>query len=97
MTSLRLGGAIICILISGYIAAMNWGCIIKNARNRREGVDRHHSTVPIVSILFAAAIAYPLFPFTPKWWIWLIPVLDIGNWILIIGLPWAIAKGAFRR
>ncbi len=97
MTVLRTSSAIICILISVYILIMNWGCVIKNIRNKRKGIDRHHSTVPLVSIVFAVALAYPLYPYTPKWWIFIIPILDIGNWILIIGLPWAIYKGAFRR
>ena len=97
MTALRTCGAIICILMSAYILIMKWGCVIKSGINKHKGIDRHHSTVPVVSIIFAVALAYPLYPYTPKWWIFLIPVLDIGNWILVIGLPWAIYKGAFRR
>lgn len=97
MTVLRATGAIICLLVSTYVLVLNWTCVGKNILNQRKGIDRHHSTIPLLSLIFAGAIAYPLFPYTPKWWTFLIPVLDIGNWILAIGLPWAVFKGAFRR
>ena len=28
---------------------------------------------------------------------WVIPAVDIGTWMLIVGLPWAIVTGAFKR
>lgn len=62
---------------------MNLGCVIATSRNKRKGIDKHHSTVPIVSA-FLAGIAYLVYPFAPKVWIWIIPAIDIGNW----GLLW---------
>ena len=80
----------ILLLFAAYIVVMNWGCVIVSMRNKSKGIDRHHSTVPLVSFIFAGAFAYPLFPFTPKWWIVIIPILDIANWWIIIALPWLI-------
>ena len=65
--------------------------------NRRKGVDRHHSPVPVVSLLLVAVVGYPMWPFGAKWWMWVIPAADIGTWMLIVGLPWAIVTGAFKR
>ncbi len=85
------------MLLAAYIVVMNWGCVIASERNKRKGIDKHHSTVPFISLILAGVLAYPLYPFTPKWWIGIIPAVDIGNWMLVIGLPWAIARGAFKK
>lgn len=84
------------MLLAAYVAAMNWACVIASEINRRKKIDKHHSTVPAVSLILAG-LAYPLYPFSPRWWIGLIPILDVGTWMLIIGLPWAIAHGAFKK
>jgi hypothetical protein len=97
VTVLRASGALILMLLAAYVAIVNWGCVIVSERNRRKGIDGHHSTVPAVSLILAGGLAYPLYPFAPKWWIGIIPALDIGTWMLIIGLPWAIAHGAFKK
>ncbi len=97
MTYVRATIAIILMLFAAYIAAMNWWCVIASDLNKRRGIDKHHSTVPLISLILTGILAYPLCPFTPKEWIWVIPALDIGNWMLLIGLPWAIAQGAFKK
>lgn len=97
MIALRTSGAIIAMLLAAYIVVMNWGCVIASERNKRKGIAKHHSTVPLFSLLLTGMIAYPLYPFSPKWWIGIIPAVDIGNWMLIIGLPWAIVHGMFRK
>ena len=97
MTTLRAIVAVIVLILAAYIAVMNWGCVIASEINRRKGIDKHHSVVPALSLIFAGVLAYPLYPFTPKWWIGLIPAFDIGTWVLIIGLPWAIATGMFKK
>ena len=74
---------------------VNWGCVLVNSWNKARGVDRHHSFAPLASIILGWGIAYPLYPYSVKWWILVIPALDIGNWALAIGLPWAIFTGAF--
>ena len=97
MTLLSAIIAGIALLIAVSVGIANWGCVIASERNRRKGIDRHHSVVPAVSLLLAGAVAYPLYPFTPRWWIWLIPALDIGTWLLLVGLPWAIVQGMFAN
>jgi len=71
-----------CIGVAAYIVAFNWGCVIVSTRNRKRGINRHHSVVPLGSALFAAfaLIAYssPL-----RYWVLLVPILDIGNWLLL--------------
>jgi hypothetical protein len=96
MNGLRITAAVILILLAVYITAMNWGCVIVSMRNKRRGIGKHHSTVPLISLILAA-LAYAVCPFSSKAWIGIIPAVDVGNWSLIIGLPWAIAKGAFRK
>ena len=96
MNELRTIASTLLLLFAGYIAVMNWGCVIVSMWNKWKGIDRHHSVVPLITII-VAAIAYEIYPFTPKSWIGIIAAADIGNWIMIIGLPWAIAKGAFKK
>ena len=97
MTSVRATITIILMLFAAYIAVTNCWCVIASNLNKRRGIDKHHSTVPLFSLILTGILAYPLYPFTPKGWIWIIPALDIGNWMLLIGLPWAIAQGAFKK
>jgi len=96
MNLIKIIIAVIILLFGAYIAVMNWGCVLVSMRNKRKGIDKHHSTVPFVSIV-SAGLAYMIYPLQPKQWIGIIPLVDIGNWILIIGLPIALAKGAFRK
>jgi len=88
--------AILLLLFGAYIVLMNWRCVIVSMMNKRRGIDKYHSTAPIISIL-SAGLAYMIYPLQPKEWIGLIPLVDIGNWTLVIGLPIAIAKGAFKK
>ena len=97
MTILRAIGAIVLMLLGAYIAIMNWVCVIVSEQNKRKGIDKRHSTAPLISLVLAGVLAYPLYPFTPKWWIGIIPAADIANWMLVIGLPIAIVQGAFRK
>ncbi|MDD4060203.1 MAG: hypothetical protein PHW08_05805 [Kiritimatiellae bacterium] len=97
MTELRISVAAILILMAGYVVVMNWGGgVIASERNKRKGIRKHHSTVPLISLILSA-IAFELYPFTPKGWIGSFPAVDIGNWMLVIGLPWAIATGQFKK
>jgi len=96
MTELRAIGAIILLLLACLMVVMNWTCVIASERNRRKGIQKHVSTVPLLSLIFAG-FAHTLYPWTPKGWIGFIPAVDMGNWMLVIGLPWAIAKGMFKK
>jgi hypothetical protein len=95
MNELRIIAASVLMLIGAFIAVMNWACVIVSMRNKRKGIDRHHSTLPLISLI-AAGLAYFIYPLQPKGWIGLIPALDLGNWMLVIGLPIAIVQGAFK-
>jgi hypothetical protein len=88
--------ATLLLLFGAYVAIMNWGCVIVNMMNKRKGIDRHHSTVPLITLV-STGLAYMIYPLHPKEWIGLIPLVDIGNWTLVIGLPIAIARGAFKK
>jgi hypothetical protein len=79
--------SLIFLLGSAYIVAMNWGCVIANVRNKRRGDDRRHSTIPFVS-LFPAALAMLAYPLPHKAWLLAVPLLDIGSWLLVLGLLW---------
>jgi hypothetical protein len=96
MNEIRIIGSVLLLLFASYIAVMNWGCVIFSLRNKWKGIDKHHSTVPLISFI-PSAVAYALYPLSPKEWIFIIPVADIGNWMLIIGLPWAIVKCAISK
>jgi hypothetical protein len=76
------------LLFGAYVAAMNWGCAIVSSMNRRRGIDRYHSTVPLVSVILVAfaLLLYPG-PHKPVWMV-AIPLLDIGNWALLVGVLW---------
>ena len=89
MGTLRLVGSILVLVMAAYIAVMNWGCVVVSLRNKRRGVDRHHSTVPLFSLILAA-VSYLLYPSEPKWWIGIVPAVDIANWTLLVSLPWLL-------
>lgn len=96
MTEIRASIAVVLLLLACLMVIVNWSCVIASERNRRKGIKKHVSTVPLLSLIFAG-LAHTLYPWTPKGWIAIIPAADIGNWMLIIGLPWAIATGAFKK
>jgi len=96
MTELRAIGASILLLLACLMVVMNWTCVTASERNRRNGIQKHVSTVPLLSLI-CAGFGHALYPWTPKGWIGVIPAADIGNWMLLIALPWAIAKGMFRK
>jgi hypothetical protein len=66
------------LLAAIYITVMNWACVIASERNKRKGIDRHHSTVPVVTVLLAC-FALLMWPYWPGKWTMLIPALDIAN------------------
>jgi hypothetical protein len=83
------------LLLAAYIVVMNWGCVIVSMSNKRRGIDRHHSTVPIVSFVLAA-LAYLIHPRPGKMWMIFVPLLDIANWSLL-WLPVALIREARRK
>jgi len=57
----------------------------------KRGIDQHHSTVPLVSF-FITVFAMMVY----RWpWMLLVPLLDIGNWVLVwapFGLVWQMCR-----
>jgi hypothetical protein len=95
MTAARSILAIAILLFAGYIVVMNWGCVIISMRNKKRGIDRHHSTVPIVSLVLAA-LANEIYPWPDKMWMISVPLVDIANWSLL-WLPVVLIREARRR
>ena len=96
MTQFRASFAVILLLLACLMVIMNWSCVVASELNRRKGIQKHVSTVPLLSLIFSA-FAHTLYPWTPKGWIGIIPAVDIGNWMFIIGVPWALAKGMLKK
>ncbi len=87
MTILRFIVSFAVLLLAAHIAVMNWGCVITSFRNKKRGIDQHHSTAPILSALLTL-VAMMLCPrHDLVAWMLLVPLLDIGNWILLLSLP----------
>jgi hypothetical protein len=82
MTIARFILAFAILLFAAYIVFMNWGCVAVSMRNKRRGIDRHHSTVPVVSFILAA-LAHLIYPRADEGWMITVPLLDIGNWSLL--------------
>ena len=83
MTTVRFILGIAILLFAAYIVVMNWGCVIVSTRNKRRGIDQHHSTVPIISFVLAA-LAFAIYPRSDKMWMITVPLLDIANWSLLL-------------
>lgn len=92
MTTARLIIAILILLLALFIVALNWSSVIGNMRNKRHGIARHHSTIPIVSFILAA-LSYIVYPRQDKGVALIIPFLDPANWRLL-WLPIAMIRQA---
>jgi len=82
MNVIRYIVAIGCILVAAYTVALNWGCVIVSIRNKKRGINRHHSVVPLGSAIFAA-FALIAYPGPQRYLLLLVPIMDIGNWLLL--------------
>jgi len=90
-----LAAALMLVLAAGYPVIMNWGAVILNAHNRRRGIDKQYSPGPFLSAVLAS-VAYVAYPFGSKRWILILPAIDIGNWLALIGLA-IMVRRVFRR
>lgn len=82
MTALRAALALLIALAALYVVGMNWAGAFVSWRSRRRGIEAHPSLTPLISLLLAAT-ACSLYPYPPRFWLLLIPLLDIGNWMLL--------------
>ncbi len=96
MQTLRLSISIVLMLMAVAIVAVNWSCFIKTERNKRKGINKHHSTVPLLSVILAG-LGFSTYPFSRGAWIGIIPAVDIGNWLALVGFPLAIARGSLKK
>ena len=92
MTTARLIIMIVILFFALCIVAINWSSVIRNMRNKRHGIHRHHSTIPIVSFILAA-LSYIVYPRPDEGAALIIPLLDIANWRLL-WLPIALIRQA---
>ena len=75
---------IACLVLgaAAFLAAMNWNCLFANRRNKRLGVDKHHSfvmVVPQILVGLAALISRRLVhPWLPSWSFWLVALADVS-------------------
>lgn len=85
--------AIILAALGGYLCVTNLLCLCVNFRNKKRGVDRFISAIPLVSgiMMFAAAVIL-----LPKglWALGFIAFLLDPTYAMLI---YAIAKGAFKK
>ncbi len=78
----------ILLLAAVYIVVLNWGCVIVSIRNARRGIDRHHSTVPLVSF-FLTIFGIVFFPQPNKVaWMIAVPILDIAHLNIVFAIFW---------
>jgi hypothetical protein len=82
MTVARFIIAVGILLFAAFIAVMNWRCVITTMRNKKRGIDRHHSTVPVASVVLTG-LACMVYPGSSKLWMLSVPMLDIGNWAIL--------------
>ena len=87
--------SVLLLLLAAYIAVMNWGCVIVSLLNQMKGIDKHHSQVFIFHNFLPVA-AFFIYPYSPKWWIWLIPALDMSN-LTLLAWPFLLLGGAVRK
>jgi hypothetical protein len=91
--------AAVILLLAAYIVVMNWACVIVSVRNNKRGIDRHHSTVPLISFFITIfAMMACAWCGAPKLAVWMliVPLLDIANWSLVFA-PFGLIREMCRR
>lgn len=83
------------LIVAGYLVAVNWGCVIVSLINRRKGIDRHRSVVPLVSV-FLSGFAYGVCPTSGRNWVFVVALCDIANW-LVLWFPFWLLKEALQK
>ena len=86
METIRLIISLVFLCIATLVVIGNACCVYVSFRNRKREIDRHHSTVPLVSAILAG-LGYSLYPYSQAAWFWLLPFFDMGNWILFFAVP----------
>ncbi len=79
-----VGGIIVALGV--LLTLLNWGCVWTGVRDRRLGIDKNHSTVPLVGPAFVMLGAYAA-PMEIPWWLWLSWAVDPGTFMVVCALP----------
>ncbi len=88
--------ATILILSAAWVVVMNAVCVNKSLQNQKNGIDRHHSMVPVAAQFQLLVVA--LIPSSyPSWLLWTIALLDISLWTLTAVLFTSLWKKISRR
>lgn len=95
METARFISAIVLLFAAVSVVVMNWGCVIVSFRNERREIDRHHSTVPLVSVILTV-VAWLMIPWDGRHWLFIIPAADIGN-LMVLWFPFWLMLGGPRR
>lgn len=82
MTIFRFAFSYLFLLFAAYIAVLNWMGLFANLSNYKKGIDRFISPMPMLSIVSAALAAF-ISPHQKTWWMFLVPLFDYGNYILL--------------
>ena len=81
--------AVLLTAFAAYIIAMNYAYVILSHRNKRRGIDRHHSTVPFVAqillILSDRVLSIVATPLLSRSWLLALGLADISLWLLVFG------------
>ena len=76
-----------------FVVGMNWSCVFLNFRNRRRGIDKHHSMVPVVAqvllVIAAQCSRLEQSPWLPTLAFWILGLADISLWMLA-SLPFVL-------
>jgi hypothetical protein len=90
MSIFRLILAIVLFCLGTWIVVCNWHAIAWARQNKRKGIKKGYSQIGFLSLIFCV-VAGLIYPYSPKWWIFLPTVLDPGTWILFY-LPIVIVR-----
>jgi hypothetical protein len=84
------------LLLAAWVLLGNWVCMILTIRNKRRGIDRHHSTVPALSFVLLLLAQY-IYPHLSTGLLLIIPMVDVGNWVLLWGLFYHFIRQRKKR
>ena len=78
------------IMVFGiYIVGVNYWCIIVSERNKRKGIDKHHSVSPFIGPI-SYLVGTLLSPLKIGVHVLIVSALDPGTWLIVLGLPYAL-------
>ena len=84
------------IVLAVLVAALNWTAILSSRKLKREGSQRHVSTVPLVVQIFAA-LSYLVLPqdSMATWLRWAVVIAD-PSWYFLLSSPITHLANKFR-